>query len=314
MKKQLRKTPGMDTRFNRYLAFYYGRVHGGYYGFVVRGVSLYPLTGWPRKLTANAIRGYSKFVVNHYRALLDAFHDAGKLLPVQMHQLGNCRPAFTEARPVTRSCDMVMLCPHCWARRAGEFWKRIDAALFPVLDGGDRAEAASLDLVSVTRRFDPLAVLAYRADGELPLVSLFGERLSDRTVPGPQKLGSRSLEMRRLRGRFEWAVEGLVVDLDYTNSIPYWSVEIRQLFAVRPGVDFDVPGAKVRRIETPSRREVARAVVRLCRYPRGLLLDPRRRLTPAPAMAVNKYQEVAAKRRLWATYGDLPAAGIAKGE
>jgi hypothetical protein len=37
-------------------------------------------------------------------------------------------------------------------------------------------------------------------------------------------------------------------------------------------------------------------------------------LTPAPALAVNKYQEVAARRRLWATYGDLPATGIAKGE
>jgi hypothetical protein len=116
---------------------------------------------------------------------------------------------------------------------------------------------------------------------------------------GPQLLGSRSLEKRRLEREFIWMIEGLVVDVSQRRGKARgWKVAVRQLFAVPTGAPFAVPGSVVRRLVTPTRRQVARTVVKLCRYPRGLLVADDGSSTPANV--VDSYLHLTHRRRLWA--------------
>ena len=198
---------------------------------------------------------------------------------------------------------------HCWSRRAVESWLKVNAALFPPDREGKRARAAACDLVLATRGIGPEEV----GDYEERLKGVLDERLARRGDCGPQLLGSRDLERRRLRRGFIWMIEGLVVDVAYRGSrVRGWMVKVRQLFAVPAGAAFDVPGASVRRIPTPTRREAAHAVVELCRYPRGLLVTAAG--GPAPARVVEKYLETTFRRWLWAACGALRAADSEKGE
>jgi hypothetical protein len=119
--------------------------------------------------------------------------------------------------------------------------------------------------------------------------------------------------MRRMRRRYPvlWAVEGLVImPADAAEGGPPvgWRAGIRRLVAVPRGAEFAVDDAmSTTRTPAPTRRGLANAVSRLCRYPRGLLLNHKGQMTPAAV--VDTYLKAVAGRRLWATFGDLPKPG-----
>jgi hypothetical protein len=308
MRKRLAPVAPGKEGYRGYLPFRFGQPHKGYLGRIERAAGIAPLLAHQVMARPGSPQKAATSVLMLYRAVLDGLVAAKKLTPFQAWTLGNCRPAGVHAKPKPRMCGMAYLCPSCWSRRAAEWWKRIDPALFPPTERR-RAPAAAADLVLATRRLAPADVLLY----EEKVRGVIAERLADRMDGGPQLLGSRSLEMRRLRKHFFWAIEGLVVDVSYRGRrAAGWKVAVRQLFAVPAGADFDVPDARLRRLATPSRAEAADMVIRLCRYPRGLLRDREGR--PTPAWIVDRYQESVAGRRLWATYGDLPAAALVRRE
>jgi hypothetical protein len=298
--------------YRRYIAFELGEPHRGYPGIVARSVGPHSILGPPPDPRLGAIRAMTWEVTRRYRAVLDSLVAAGRLPQGEAHLLGNCRPAGFRVRPAQHACTLVNFCPHCLTRRAVEFWTWIDAARFPPDGGGKRARAAACDLMLTSRRIGPDDVRVY--DDGLP--SVVAERLAARWDGGPQFLGSRSLEMRRLRRHFIWAIEGLVVDIAYRGARPRgWNVAVRQLIAVPAGSEFPSPAREgmddfpvhLRRVETPTRREAADMVIRLCRYPRGLLGGGGR--TP-PAAVVDHYLDTIHRKRLWARYKglSLPAA------
>jgi hypothetical protein len=280
---------------NGYIHFRLGKPHRGYIGLVSRGVSVYPAAHFRPGMDLKTVRGYAHSVILQYRAVLTSLVMAGKLSAAKAHLLGNCRPTGFHVKPHVHVCAFASLCPSCAARRAVEFWLQVDRALFPPLQGGKRGARAVCDLVYATRHIGPADVRVY----EGKLKGVLDERLADRWDGGPQLLGSRSLEKRRLKRGFIWMIEGLVVDVSCRESRLWgWTVAVRQLFAVPTGAEFEVPGSVTTRVVSPTRRQVARAVVKLCRYPRGLLVAGNGQ--PTPAGVVAKYLTATRRRRLWA--------------
>lgn len=317
MRRKLNPGAPRNPDYHRYVMFRFGRPYRHYFGYIARGVISFPLVGRRPTTGEDAVRRAARCIVSRYRAALDAAVEAGHLSIVQAHTMGNCRPAIAQAAPATRFCGAANICPHCWARRAIDYWTRIDAALFPRADG-QRAAAATHDLVQVVRRYGPRELQPHWKS-QLPLKSILDDRLSRSQDGRPNILGSRGREWRQLSGRFDvaWCVEGLVFDPVFAGPRRGLWVAARQLFAVPPGAAFEVPGGKVTRLATPSRLEVARAVIRLCRYPRGLLIGapgPQRILTPVPPGVFQLYHDVTLGRKLWMATGGLPTAGLASGE
>jgi hypothetical protein len=285
----------------RHIGFTLGRSHPGLAGRIYLEAGLYPIAEVP-KPSQPAYRAGLAVVIGRYRAVLDALVAAGRLSRVRAYDLGNCRPAVLTAAPATRMCNLAAFCPHCFARRTASYWSRMDSALFSSPEGGGRA---GVDLLYTERRFGP-EDLGHAAG--YTLQDAVVSRLADRQV-WPDILGSRSLEMRRLRRKCLWAVEGLVISPAYRRGdviVVGWKVAIRRLMAVRP----ELPDAKVIAIPTPDRLQLARAAARLGRYPRGLLLNRKGQL--APAEVIDTYLKTVAGRRLWAAYGDLPSGGSRK--
>lgn len=302
MKWNLAIGPVGNARFDRYIAFRLGSPHRGYPGQIARSVGTYSIVGRPANLRFGVIHGLAREGLVRYRAVLDGMAACGVITQTQAHVLGNCRPAGFHSKPKMRMCGMAHLCPHCLSRRAADYWVRIRAALFPSLTGGERAPRAVCDLVYALRRLSPDDVNIY----EHGLKDVLTERLSRCMDGGPQLLGSRSLERRRLSRGFIWMIEGLVIDaVGRRTGVRGWAVAVRQLFAVPTGAEFEVPGSVTRRLVAPTRRQVARAVVKLCRYPRGLLVAGNGR--PTHAAVVDQYLDLTHGRRLWAVCGDLPA-------
>ncbi|MGP0065016.1 MAG: hypothetical protein ACLQGP_15640 [Isosphaeraceae bacterium] len=84
-----------------------------------------------------------------------------------------------------------------------------------------------------------------------------------------------------------------------------WGLAVRQLFAVEPGCDIDLPGASLRRFESPTRGQVARIVAWVWRYPRSLLLNGS---APQSPNVIATYLSACKGRRMWATSGIFNAA------
>ncbi len=295
MKWKLQAGPVGDKHFDRYIAFRLGEPHRGYLGQIERSVGTYTIVGRPAHPRLGVIHGLERECLKRYRAVLDGLAAAAVITQTQAHVLGNCRPAGFHAKPRLRMCGMSHICPHCASRQAADYWAKIDPALFPSPKGGERAPHATCDVVYALRRLGPGDIRRYKNS----LQDVLTARLSDRRFAGPQLLGSRGLETRRLRRGFIWMIEGLVVDVAYRKGRPFgWKMAVRQLFAVPTGAAFEVPGSVTRRLVTPTRRQVARAVVKLCRYPRGLLVADDG--SPTPARVVNSYLHWTHRRRLWA--------------
>jgi hypothetical protein len=237
-----------DDRYNRAIDFRYGRPHHGYFGLLERWAVMVPLVG-PLKPGDNYIKGAASLVTNRYRELLRIYEQADLLTHDEARQLGNCRLAFTQVKPQSWVRDNTPVCPHCSARQAVTVWQRVDGALFPILEDGSRPERAEYDLLFVRRSFGREALQAYRGPTGCDLAAVFLDHCMNCSPSHGRPIPSRGREMQRLRPHFAGAVDGIFV---VANSKGWW-VSIRQLFAVDPGIQLAIPGAKIERFTRPPR-------------------------------------------------------------
>ena len=219
----------------------------------------------------------------------------------RVRQLRNCSPPFLAAHPPS-SCGLSPLCPFCWAREAMRIWAVADAVFFPKdSHSGRRPERSAFGLVETAR--------THRLPGEDPrlLASFLADRVRrpPRGAPVGPFYRPHEIATYPALGAYE------TVAVSSGPGEP-WEVAIRQVLAVAPahvGLLQPPPYRRIRirltRHDGPDRRDLARAVARLCRYPPWLLRgDPGRVLGALSARA---------GLRLGAAFGNFrgarPAAG-----
>jgi hypothetical protein len=280
-----------DTRV---YAFAYSRPHFGYSGLVERHAVLAAIFPRRRDGKVMPVVVQAAMVIKAYRESLRSFQAAGRLSSTLARKLGNCRPAFASVVPRSNFCDRPQLCPSCWSRRALDVWQRIDRALFPQQEDGTRLRVSDYDLVTTLRTFSPSDLAPYSNGTRVDLKAVLADRLTDRKFGLRRVIPGRKYEIRQLGpvGALDIVAVGVRKD--------GWQVSIRQVFVVEHGRELAIPGAKMRRIALPNRKQVAKAVARAWRYPRSLLLDGR---TPPPVGALLGYLKACRGRRMWATYG-----------
>lgn len=187
----------------------------------------------------------------------------------RLRQIRSCSPPFLAAHPAS-SCGLAALCPFCWAREAMRVWAIADAVFFPPEPGtGRRPEGPAYRLVETGRTHrlpgtDPGLLAAFLADRA---------RRPRRGRPVGPYYRPHEIRTYPLAGGHE----AIAVSADGRGRGP-WRVAIRQLLAVAPEhVGLLQPPQyrniriRVARHDRPGRRELARAVARLFRYPPWLL-------------------------------------------
>jgi hypothetical protein len=287
------------------IEFVFGAPHGGHYGLVERLAVLRPPIGCTHGPSSRRalLRHIAAATAINRRALQRRRLDGQLAAGADYLRRADCRPAFVAASPRVGFCHCPDSCVHCWARRAVTTWQRVDAALFPGAGRRRRPRAAPYDLVLARRVYEKAALRPYLVDGTPDLAAAFADRCADRRTPS-DRLPARGLELRRLR--WAGALDLVVADVAWRSAggapAGRWWLEVRQVLAVEPGRAVDVPGARARRLATPGRREVARAVARFWRYPRGLALKGDTREPPS-ARWVAKYLDAREGRRLFAARG-----------
>jgi hypothetical protein len=298
------------------IKFVSGARHSGLYGLVERLAVIRPLIGCTHGPTSRRVllRHIAAATGIIRRALQRRRLDGQLAAEADYLRRADCRPAFVAVHPRVGFCHYPDTCIHCWARRAVATWQRVDAALFPGA-GRSRPRRAACDLVLARRVYEKAALRPYCGEGGSPdLAAAFADHCSDRRTPS-DRLPARGFELKRLR--WAGALDLVVADVAWrsTGGAPAgrWRLEVRQVLAVEPGQPLDIPGARIRRLATPGRREVARAVAWFWRYPRGLVLRGDTREPPA-ARWVAKYLDAREGRRLFAGRGIFGAAGRREAE
>ena len=183
-----------------------------------------------------------------------------------------CNPGGAITYCPTSECNN-RLCVHCWMRQAGAEWRRLDAALFPRDAPGRRPKHVEYDLVIATRIVRGRALDVYRTENGLDLAQALADRCSRTRNPDAGRIQGRGYEARMIPafGRLEVATPNVRwIDRDGQHGFE-WQLEIRQLLIVRRGQPVRIPGAKIRRIQQPTRRNLAVAVGRTRRFPAALL-------------------------------------------
>ena len=294
---QLHKVPlSIIMRGAMLFRFRFQRPFRGYAELCQVNAVLTPVFGLNRKQTGQSILARAGAISRWQRDSLQARNVAGVLSAEQLDRLGNCRHAFGLVIPKTNYCNQAHLCVHCWARRATEVWSRIDYAMSPVREDGSRPRRSPYSLVVTSRVFGPLTAVAYKGEGGA--AGVVAARASRVRAAAGEPIDGRGYEMRKLAPA--GAVNILTLSPHYASPRG-WDFRLRQVLAVDPASEFVLPGARIRRFESPTRKRVARAVAWAWRYPRGLLLAPGG--GPASPTVVSKYLEAIAGRRLWAGYG-----------
>ena len=184
----------------------------------------------------------------------------------------SCNPGGAITYCPTSECNN-RLCVHCWMRQAGAEWRRLDAALFPRDAPGRRPKHVEYDLVIATRIVRGRALDVYRTENGLDLAQALADRCSRTRNPDAGRIQGRGYEARMIPafGRLEVATPN-VRWVDRGGGHGYeWQIEVRQLLVVKRGQRVEIPGAKIRRIRRPTRRNLAVAVGRTRRFPAALL-------------------------------------------
>jgi hypothetical protein len=189
----------------------------------------------------------------------------------RLARLRNCSPPFVVAYPRS-SCGLSSLCPFCWAREAMRIWSVADAVIYPPDPRSRRrGERPAYGLVETVR--------THRLPGTSP--QLLAAFLADRVRRPPRGVPVgpffRPHEIRQYPASGGYEAIAISADARRRESGP-WQVAIRQLLAVTPehvGLLQAPPYRRIRirvtRHSEPDRRQLARAVARLCRYPPWLL-------------------------------------------
>jgi hypothetical protein len=299
------------------LQFYLERPSRGLWAVVERHSVILPTCGRPE-----AEQDYETWLHDRLNDLVArnraaARRDGGPDDESALRQL-DCAPAFgrwsaaaERANPYTIGACYGRHCIHCHARRAIEHWETVDAALFPRDERGRRPHHADVDVIIAVRTIRTRGWRAYRrADGTRDLERAINDRLGKRKGAGG-RIPGRGYENRMLPalGR----IENIVLKPEWVKGrdgtqIIRWTMQIRQLLAVRPGQAVKIPGAKITRISRPNANQVAAAVGRCFRYAATLLpkinygADDKFRDGPH-SLILPTFRKVTAGRRLIATSG-----------
>jgi hypothetical protein len=229
--------------------------------------------------------------------------------------LRHCRSAFLmpERNPPPRSCRRAAVCPHCWARRTQEVYRRLAAAAFPE-DGAPARYGVWRRELRVPPGSCAFAVQLrpLRVGGSPRLVASLPSILDARLRTTPKYGRPGDLAAARaagLAGGYEHLRVGIVEDED--GSALRWDVRVRQVLLAEP--DWDGRSAAARRFLRPEglgglarpqegrgRRALVEAVGWLMRYPPSLRGEPER---------VLEILEARARRRLAAAFGVVREGG-----
>ena len=278
----------------RSYAFECARSHHGYSGLVERASVLSSVVRRRRGAPSPPVAELVHRLVLAYRASLNARAAAGEFDWIRCRRLGNCRPAFAVVKPRSKFCKQPHICPSCWARRAVAIWQRIDRSLFPQREDGTRPRRCAYSLIRARRTFGSGDLTVYKGGN---LGAAVADRASSRKFGPSRVIPGRGYELKKLAPA--GALDVFTLDFHYPPPSG-WKASIRQVFVVAAGQDLVIPGAVFKRIESPTRKQVAKAVAWAWRYPRGLLLRDRK---PADPRMVATYLAACKGRRMWATYG-----------
>ena len=182
----------------------------------------------------------------------------------------NCRPTHFATDVHSVRCSFATICPQCWAYRANETWRAVDARLFPAPEaptawpvGGRRpkvAKAAVDDPPPRPTQLEGLALVSVRAPMYVdrppgphpdPVLDKLIARRVDREAPAAARgnLRSRAADQRTLAAAgCVGGIESLVVE----PADGGWLATIRQLLVVR--------ASKVEAVLDAARRAMPRAL------------------------------------------------------
>lgn len=228
-------------------------------------------------------------LVTKWRARLSRLQDGGWL---PRNDAGgsvfarNCPPSFAFMRPHLRPCRMSHFCPFCYARWVAEVWARVDAA-FPnprdeappdhsrIADGGEipgeivvshgrRAALSTEELAGLQGREFPFHLVERRYVRQLACGDAPAEDFIRQAMQHVIRQRRPQIEKYGPIGAFQF----VTFEPDQWDS---WRVHYRTLAMIR--ADQPTPGwrGRVARIEQPTRKEIFKAVARVCTYPGGLL-------------------------------------------
>ncbi len=251
-----------------------GAVRSGYPGVIARGAVLYPLMGRPGR---SSIVGKTYRLIKCWRARLYALNQQGWHAREQRpgdQYARNCPPPFTMIRPASRTCEAASFCPFCYARWSADVWRTIDAA-FPnprevesqgEEEEGGRSRVITLgDAPAATVHYPFHLVERYRKF-EIPFTE------ENRNITDYVRAVMQDVIARRAAPIAAYNPRGA---FHLTTLSPRkeggWLLHYRMLLIVpadQPNPDWE---GKIRRTTEPTRREVANAVIRVCKYPRELL-------------------------------------------
>jgi len=306
--------------------FEYRWVPNNYSARVQRSAVLYPLLGMARSV--EQITSATSNLVKCWRARVTQLSYSGwdaNWGPKGLAYARNCVPTFVKALPSSRPCRMNRLCPFCYARWVGDIWNRIDQA-FPNVrrDGGGNitinrqamSQPVEGDIPETTtpethHRGRPLRAIQLHEGADQPIgfpFHLIEQRKNvtypyDECGPGSPEL-LRKIVMDGNQFRAYWVkmhkMEGAFCSNFVAPGKKGWELQFRGLYKVRPDFEFvAATGGKVERHEQPTRRIIASAVSRTCRYPRAFMFGD------VAQMAMLLTSQQGRRVRLTATYGDF---------
>jgi hypothetical protein len=236
--------------------------------------------------------------------------------PKPVDYMRNCRPNFVAMRPATRPCKVWHACPFCWGRMVQGVWDTVDAAFpdtalieAPIIT---TPQAGTVVLAAGERRPRTIVMNSDKtkltADGKRRITTSVASRdfpyhlvtVCRRSVFSAQdSLPNLVDEFCKTRSRIrsiDFTGAAVVTTVEYRTK--QWHLSHRYLLMVKPGTEIPVSFSEVpgyRYINTPTRREVMRAVARTCKYSRSMLMgDPKQTVRILHAIS---------GRRLRALYG-----------
>lgn len=262
--------------------FEFSFVPNTYADRVQRAAVLYPLIG--RARSPSMIVQQVERLVRQWRRRLVVLRDAEWVHSEGLKSLQyarNCCPAFAYARPRTRPCSLVYVCPFCYARWVRDVWLRVDMA-FPNqrrAEFNPRHEVTVEDPIPDAVPVMPPSAVPYQLIERhhtvyAPCPADPVERLLaiETYLRGVSQLRPRTIRRIKPRAAF------MFVSVEpHGNSL---RLRYRQLFMVAE--DYELDPAMIENTHghlrfhaAPSRQTIFGAVARVCRYPTRLMYgDP----------------------------------------
>jgi hypothetical protein len=294
---ELTGTTPMGERNDHLVPFTIKGTPGAYYQRVIALATVMPLMGPSRGPTA--VAESALLLVDRWRARVAHLSAAGwdltrahaarrgdpREVQGRAYRMLNCRPAAFEPSPVTPSCCVASICPHCWGRQAADQWRAIDGRLF---EGGRKKLAATL-----VRRTLRYAIRFELKGGLAALPQWFSCRLAcersaaRRSVMGlaSRRTNHRLLAAAGCAGGFEQVAVELRPATEKVEA--HWSIAVRQLLLVperkvrafrddpwvaqaEASCEGDKTGVRTKLSvhRRPTRRLLVYAVAAACRYPK----------------------------------------------